>query len=175
MPENMNTPPPNPSYMKRIFNTVLIIVGVITAICSAGCSPKNPLANQREVVAVTTAKSESGYLYLRATGFGKNMKESQNEAIRNALSAVLFKGVPGSSVTRPLVSQPGARQLHRDFFDGFFADNGQYLDYVVVLSSLSPERIRVKSGIQQTIQLKLQYSALQKMLEQQSIIKKFGI
>lgn len=171
----MSTPLPNLSYMKRIFNTVLIIIGVVVAVCSAGCSPKNPLANQREVVAVTTAKSESGYVYLRATGFGKNTKESQNEAIRNALSAVMFKGIPNSSVKRPLVNQPGARQLHRDFFDGFFADNGQYLDYVVVLSTLSPERIRVKSGVQKTIQLKLQYGMLQKMLEQQGIIKKFGI
>jgi hypothetical protein len=154
---------------------ILVIISLLVLIFAASCSRKNPLANQRSVTAITTSRSESGFLYVKANGFGKNPKDAQNEAIRNALSAVLFQGVPGSSVKRPLINQPGARQEYSEFFDPFFADNGKYLDYAVVMSSLSTDRIKVKSGVQRAIQLKVNYLQLQKMLEQQSIIKKFGI
>jgi|GEM_PF-6109514 hypothetical protein len=163
--------------MKTVF-TYRILMSLLFMVIVASvtnCGRKNPLANQRTVTAISTSKSESGFLYVKANGFGKNPKEAKNEAIRNAISSVLFKGVPGSSVKRPLISQPGARQAHNLFFDPFFADNGPYLDYAVVMSHLAKDRIKVKSGVQRAIILKVNYLRLQKALEQQGIIKKFGI
>lgn len=139
------------------------------------CSPKNPLANQRLVVPLTNVKSEAGYIYVIANGFGKNPKEAQEEAIRNAIVAVLFKGIPNSSVARPLVTQPGARQAYSDFFDPFFARNGQFLDYAVVRSHLTTDRIKIKSGVQRAVRLQVNYRELQRLLEDQGIIKSFGI
>lgn len=141
----------------------------------AGCTPKNPLVNQRTVTGVTSSRSEAGFVYLRANGFGKNPKEAQEEAIRNAISVVLFQGVPSTSVKRPLINQPGARQAFREFFDPFFAQNGPYLDYAVVTSEIIKDRIKVKSGVQRAVMMKVNYTQLQRMLEQQGIIKRFGI
>lgn len=162
--------------MKSFLNRGLLLLALTGALfLSSGCTPKNPLVNQRTVTGITSSRSEAGFVYLRANGFGKNPLVAKEEAVRNAISALLFSGVPSTSVKRPLINQPGARQSFQEFFDPFFATGGPYLDYAVVMSEVVKDRIRVKSGVQQAVILKVNYTGLQRMLESQGIIKKFGI
>lgn len=155
--------------------TVSFLLVSLFLLSVLGCAPKNTLANQRLVTGVTSSRSEAGFVYLRANGFGKKANDAEQEAIRNAVSAVLFQGVPSTSLKRPLINQPGARQAFREFFDPFFADEGPYLDYAVVMSESMKDRVKIKRGIQRSIMLKVNYTQLQRMLEQQGIIKRFGI
>lgn len=155
--------------------TFSALVAALLLVSTVGCAPKNPLVNQRTVTAVTNARSETGVIYLKANGFAKKPREAEQEAVRNAVSTVIFQGVPNSNVQRPLVSQSGARQAYREFFDAFFAEKGPYLDYAVVMSESVRDRVKIKRGVQRSIMLKVNYTQLQRMLEQQGIIKRFGI
>lgn len=70
---------------------------------------------------------------LRVEGRGRNRKDAMEQAKKNAVYEVLFKGVLKGNKgydLRPLVTAVNARERNREYFDRFFADKGDYLKYV---------------------------------------------
>lgn len=80
-----------------------------------------------------------GSITVKAWGNGRNYSDACEQAMKNAVSDVLFKGIiegkDGCS-PRPLVPEVNARQKYEDYFNRFFADGGEYKRYV----SLKDER-----------------------------------
>ena len=150
-----------------------LIFGFILFSLFTGCSKKNLI--QTYVKPVTTSVSASGIIYLTSNGYGTNKRSAIEEAKRNAVRAVLFDGIPGSKLKRPLVNQPGARSTNRAYFDAFFAPGGSYNDFVNVQKSDPTKCIKVGGGRQEAIFVELNYLSLQRELESAGIIEKFGI
>lgn len=70
---------------------------------------------------------------LRVQGYGRNRSDAKEQAMKNAVWAVIFDGirdgVEGCNM-RPLVTEVNARERYEDYFNLFFADNGAYKEYV---------------------------------------------
>lgn len=70
---------------------------------------------------------------LRVQGYGRNHSDAKEQAMKNAVWAVIFNGirdgVEGCN-TRPLVTEVNAKERYEDYFNIFFADNGEYKKYV---------------------------------------------
>lgn len=70
---------------------------------------------------------------LRVQGYGRNRSDAKEQAMKNAVWAVIFDGirdgVEGCN-TRPLVTEVNARERYEDYFNLFFADKGDYKKYV---------------------------------------------
>lgn len=70
---------------------------------------------------------------LRVQGYGRNRADAKEQAMKNAVWAVIFDGirdgVDGCNM-RPLVTEVNARERYEDYFNLFFADNGAYKEYV---------------------------------------------
>jgi len=70
---------------------------------------------------------------LRVQGYGRNRSDAKEQAMKNAVWAVIFDGirdgVAGCNM-RPLVSEVNAKERYEDYFNLFFADNGEYKKYV---------------------------------------------
>lgn len=70
---------------------------------------------------------------LRVLGYGRNRSDAKEQAMKNAVWAVIFDGirdgVEGCNM-RPLVTEVNARERYEDYFNIFFADNGAYKQYV---------------------------------------------
>lgn len=70
---------------------------------------------------------------LRVQGYGRNRADAKEQAMKNAVWAVIFdgirEGVEGCNM-RPLVTEVNARERYEDYFNIFFADNGAYKEYV---------------------------------------------
>jgi hypothetical protein len=66
-------------------------------------------------------------------GTGKNKKDALAQARKNAVKAVLFKGVTkgynGCSM-RPLITEVNAMRKYEDYFNSFFKDGGAYTEFV---------------------------------------------
>ncbi len=70
---------------------------------------------------------------LRVQGYGRNRADAKEQAMKNAVWAVIFDGVrdgvEGCNM-RPLVTEVNAKERYEDYFNLFFADNGEYKKYV---------------------------------------------
>lgn len=89
-----------------------------------------------------------GTQLVKVWGFGTDPEQAAYQARKNAVHAVMFKGInagkPGC-MTRPLVTQPGAEELHREFFNTFFTDGGRYLSFVSMANDGTVDRIKMTS------------------------------
>ena len=70
---------------------------------------------------------------LRVQGYGINRSDAKEQAMKNAVWAVIFDGIRNGAEgcnMRPLVTEVNAKERYEDYFNLFFADNGEYKKYV---------------------------------------------
>ena len=120
-----------------------------------------------------------GACLVRAWGTGKDRKEAQKNAMKNAVSDIVFRVlVQGNdqNLIKPLAVGVNARVKHADYFDSFFQDNGDYLDFVSAdrdMINQTSNRIILRStrGISIGLVLSVNKSALKNKLISDEIIK----
>lgn len=81
-----------------------------------------------------------GSITVKARGNGRNRADAVEQAKKNAVRDVVFKGIQnGKSVCdrSPILLEPNAQERYQEYFFNFFADNGEYKKFV----SLKDERI----------------------------------
>lgn len=114
--------------------------------------------------------TEPGTTYVQARGCspGGNTTAISQQAIVNAFETLLFRGVPGSEVDKPLIADEAtARTRHAAYWQEFY--EGRYRTFLTSISEAGP---RAKNCAQLT--LKINYIALRQDLEQHGIVRRFG-
>lgn len=152
-------------------NITLIIACILLALQPVFAQNKNYNGD------VTFIKhEEEGTITLQAYGI------SRAEALKNAFNILLFKGVPGSNQSIPMVpNEMAAKQQYADYFkkllEGNYANNfiaylnGQDNDVAASKKMSNHSRIKI---VTRPFEIKINYVALRKDLEQNGIIRKFG-
>lgn len=114
---------------------------------------------------------------LRAWGTGTNVKMAKEQAKKNALRDVLFKGITSGKNDcglRPLLLEVNAEEKYENYFNRFFADEGDYIRFVTE-DNLMKKSVVKQYSAQQTkcgIVVRVSRSELKKRLEADHIIKK---
>jgi hypothetical protein len=119
--------------MKRI----LVFCSFLTLVA---CSPQRQIAGNYTHNCECISTEGDGSFTILAWGEGRNRSDAVEQAKKNAVRDVLFKGIidgKGGCDKRPLISEVNAEEKYEDYFVKFFADNGPYTKYVV----LKDERI----------------------------------
>jgi len=107
------------------------------------CSPQNKVAGNYNYKTECLGIELDGSQTVKAWGNGRNRWDAIEQAKKNAVNEVLFKGIyegKQDCEKRPVLTEVNARQKNEAFFNKFFTDNGEYLKYV----SLKDERIDTK-------------------------------
>ena len=112
--------------MKKILITMLALLSMATAQAQTqGVYARNSVR--------CLGVELDGWQTLRVQGYGRNRADAKEQAMKNAVWAVIFdgirEGVEGCNM-RPLVTEVNARERYEDYFNIFFADNGAYKEYV---------------------------------------------
>ncbi|MFA6127494.1 MAG: hypothetical protein WC699_09325 [Bacteroidales bacterium] len=118
-----------------------------------------------------------GSQLLKVWGYGKTPEDAVIQAKRNAVHAVIFKGITAGQgcMKRPLVTEAGVEQSKSDYFDLFFAPAGKYLNFVSLSGEGVQDRIKVdKKTYKVAIHVSVMHTALRQELEAAGIIKKLG-
>lgn len=93
---------------------------------------------------------------LRVLGYGRNRNDAKEQAMKNAVWAVIFDGikdgVEGCNM-RPLVNEVNAKERYEDYFNIFFSDNGVYREYVSLRDTKTGSGGRHKDKIGYSYQL----------------------
>jgi hypothetical protein len=119
------------------------------------------------------SKESSGSYILNATGYSKTQSEAVIDAEKNAFKVLLFKGLPGTDLSIPLVeNQSKAESENKNYFTQFF-DQGGYTSFIMNRNTTFPVK-KIKGGYETNVIVKINLQALRKDLEQNKIIRKFG-
>ena len=118
-----------------------------------------------------------GSLTLRVTGAGKNRSDAEEQAKKNAVYEIIFKGIVGSvsgKITKPLVTEVNARERYEEYFDQFFADGGEYKNFVSKADAKRSSKEKTKKKYENTCRLTVRVlrSDLKAHLKKDGIIKK---
>lgn len=165
--------------MKKV--GILVILSVFAFAISANAQTKKQkkmagyLIGNYEVECMGTGVD--GTQLVKVWGFGNKPDDAVYQAKKNAIHAVMFKGIRGGKpgcMTRPLVTAPGAEQMNADYFNTFFADGGRYLNFVSQSGS-QLDRIKIdKKQYKVGVVISVAHAELRRELEAAGVIKKMG-
>lgn len=168
--------------MKRIAVLLLLAMLPLATVAAEGAKGKKKKAdeNTREWYYELEAYAAPyrGACNVKVWSYGPDITTARDQAAKNAVHGVIFRGVPGDPARRltalpPLVADPAAERTYGDFFDGFFANGGAYLRYATkTVSSGNDEILKYgKKNYKVGVVVTVQYDDLRKVLEQQGIVQ----
>lgn len=124
-------------------------------------------------------RTEGGGTYvIRTSGNGRNAAKARQEAKKLAVYEVIFNGVPSASSTvsplKPLLLEVNAKEKYQDYFNAFFADDGEYENYISSRDKKagSSSWMRNNNEVKCQTVVSVDVSALKAKLVQDNIIKR---
>ena len=109
-----------------------IIAIIIILVISVSCTRNNVSANYTHEIECTGSELD-GSITLKSWGKGKNRADALEQARKNAINYVLFKGINNGKTdcfTIPILNVPNIRENKADYFNSFFKDGGKYLTFI---------------------------------------------
>lgn len=162
--------------MKKTFAFVifLLVNGIVFFSCKSAKlnDPRTSTSYDYEVAFIRTGVA--GTELFKVFAYGRNERECIEAAKVNAIKAVLFKGIPGSGLQRPMITEAGAEEKYKDYFNQFFMSGGRYLNFVALSSDGSidsRDRMKVGKLVKIGFVVSVQKDNLRKELQDDKIIK----
>ncbi len=157
--------------MKKLIIYSLILFKFLTT--SYNCFGQKNIAGNYTYITECLGVELDGSATLKAWGNGRNRVDAVEQAKKNAVRDILFNGISEgkSDCNRaPLLLELNAQRKHEDYFNIFFADGGEYKNFV----SLRDERIfdkisRDKKGARESITHGIVVRVLRSELKQKLI------
>lgn len=94
---------------------------------------------------------QDGSQTLRVWGKGRNRSDAIEQAKKDAVYEIIFKGVQNGNDgynLRPLIVEVNAREKYREYFDIFFMDGGEYLKYISMADRKVGSTKKQKNSVQ---------------------------
>jgi hypothetical protein len=136
-----------------------------------GCSPKVlPTAET-----IFESNGEPGTIILISTGYFKGgVEQTTFVAEKQAFETLLFRGIPGSAVSNPLIDidEVEIKEKNKKYFDEFY-DGKRYRTFV--MSSEAIESKLSKGFRYVKLRMKINVSSLTKDLESKGVKRGFGL
>lgn len=110
-----------------------IITGLVLILLTACKSTPTTIGSFYSYETECLGLELDGSQTLRVWGEGKNKSDAVEQAKKNAVRDVLFRGIRKGKEDcnlRPLMLETNAQEKYEDYFNAFFADGGEYKKYV---------------------------------------------
>ncbi len=105
--------------MKNSIYNILVIL--LLLVSSAAFGQRNKASSlEYEVKPLPGKVGTKGTVLLKVYSYGKNAKQAIERGKRDAVHAVIFRGVPGSNYSRPLIDDPDLMFDEEKYFKKFF-------------------------------------------------------
>lgn len=158
--------------------------GLATLLISSSCNnrsfsnaAKNTTAGFYEYEIECLGTELDGSQQVRSFGAGANREDAREQAKKNAVFNLLFKGTRLGRTgcdTRPIVFNQNTYDEKREFFNEFFKDNGPYKAFVTKEDTPRQTKVRLRAeGREKVFSLRLTVlvSELRKELKSKGIIE----
>lgn len=162
--------------MKR---TSIFLAAVAFITLLAGCGSRRSQASYDQPSKVLSANYDGSYV-IRTQVRARNSALAFTDAQRKAVQEVIFDGVQAGSNgiqdLKPLVYDKNAREKYEDYFNAFFADNGDWKNYCSLKDrrAFSSTYERTRTQMVQNVTVTVERDALKKRLQADGIIPAQG-
>lgn len=159
--------------MKKIcFSLVAVTILAVSGCKSSSTSTDSYVKYDTECLGVELDGSQT----VRAWGQGRNKSDAKEQARKNAVYDVVFKGISsgsGECNIKPLVFDVNAHEKYEEYFNKFFRDNGDYKKYVSDKDAPGGSKMLQSnaSGQKYGIVVRVKRSELQERLKSDGIVK----
>ena len=155
--------------MKKIVLTLFVML----AFYASMLAQTTPVNNRHHITCLGTEMD--GSQTLRVLGYGRNRGDAKEQAMKNAVWAVIFEGIREGAEgcnMRPLVTEVNARERYEEYFNRFFADGGAFMEYVSLRDTKkrSADRRKDKVGYTYEMTIRVLRSELKARLKADNVI-----
>ena len=158
--------------MKKFIISVLLIFFITVPLMAEKKQSRIDMDAWRYEI-VSAGEGQQGSYKIKVWTFSKKTKVSEDLFKKYAVHGVLFNGIPAykrTSEKKPLIMDPQVKITYDDFFQKFFADGGDYENFVQFTSG-TPEIIQVGKENKIGVIVLVLKDDLRKYLENAGIIK----
>lgn len=126
--------------------TPIILLAVVMTLL-VGCKTTTPTLTYHSYPTESISNGLDGTQTLRVWASGRNRADAIEQAMKKAVYEVTFDGIHAGKGTEgyPVVVEANARKKYEQYFDLFFADGGDYRQYVS-LANQNSSSIKVYKG-----------------------------
>lgn len=119
--------------------------------------------------------SEVGTILLNTAGYGTLKANAIESAEINAFNNLIFRGIPGSQYQLPMVeNEQKTKKEHSAYFDELLK-NKKYKAFLLSTANASDLNINLSRQKTISINVKINVNALRRDMEQNGVIRKFGM
>ena len=114
-----------------------IITGLVLILLTACKSTPTTIGSFYSYETECLGLELDGSQTLRVWGEGKNKSDAVEQAKKNAVRDVLFRGIRKGKEDcnlRPLMLETNVQEKYEDYFNAFFADGGEYKEKTVTVT-----------------------------------------
>jgi hypothetical protein len=123
------------------------------------------------------AQDVAGLIWVKADGFGKKQQHAIEDAQYRAFEIMMFSGIPGTALNVPLIeNESETKSKYKSYFNEL--KEGRFKDFITnsnVISAFVKVKRKDKGAKNITVQTEINYKALRIDLEQNQVIRKFGL
>jgi len=161
--------------MKKL---ILYSLGCLLCAFILSCNTSNKLGAHYSYETECMGSELDGSYTLKAWGSGRNIVDAREQARKQAVRDVIFKGISkGKSdcQIRPILYEVNAYDKYRDYFNRFFADHGAFEKFVNYkdkrTGSSAKTRQRTDAEVKYGVVVRVKYAELREKLIQDNILK----
>ncbi|HNP47340.1 MAG TPA: hypothetical protein PKL85_00820 [Bacteroidia bacterium] len=148
------------------------------AVLVFSCDPQKKIAGNYSYETECLGVEMDGSQTLKAWGTGNTNEDAIEQAKKNAVRDVLFKGIrngkPDCEV-RAVLTEVNAQENHATYFNNFFADGGPYKNYVNIKDGTDTQKMMMDgdkkgSNVQYGVIVRVLRTALIKRMTDDNIL-----
>jgi len=183
----------------RNLKTIFILSAGVILLSLGSCYRKNSGNTSLNYEVFPMTQSQEGNVNFKIFSYGYDPDDALERCKMDAIHAVLFKGIPGSSQEKPLIPNLDAFNQHKEYFANFFGVNSKDISNTAVTifgrirllpgyangpyrlfvnfsgdGSINPnDRMKVDNRYKVGVGMSVNINLLRKRLEKDGIIKGF--
>ncbi len=153
-------------------NKIIMSIFIISVLTSCKLKQQKKTAGYYNYETECLGVELDGSQTLRTWGIGRNRLDAVEQAKKNAVRDVLFKGIlKGKSECnqKPVLFEVNVQEKHEDYFNKFFADKGAYSEFISmkderIISGIFKEKKRIEDEVNEEVVVRVLRAELKKKM-----------
>lgn len=157
--------------MKRTKYLLVLLLLMLFAVCTVTMAKGGGYKQLQYDIQAAGSGVQGTYL-VKVAVYSKK-KVSDDDIIRAAIHGVLFKGVVGTEripTQRPLAGKATVENEHAEFFEEFFAENGNYKNFASIVPN-SYTHVKAAKGKKEGATVSVMKDELRRALEDANVVR----